>query len=436
MRTFVLPFFTRWWRQGLFADGWLQRAGDLLQRRQDVIRGVQWLFVGLYYFLLIVPAILPQPVNRAEILSTLAGWAEIIFWGVWWPGVILSMMLFGQFWCGVFCPDGTVTEWVSRHGRGGKIPGWVRWSGWPLMAFSVVVVYEHLSNAYQAPRAILLSVGGASLLALACGFFLGRGKRVWCRYLCPVSSLFSLLARCAVFHFKVDRVAWDSAPKPLPRAIDCPPLLDVRRLRSNEKCSMCGRCSGHRNAVVLTARAPGSEIVGMEEHEIRLADAFAICFVLIGLCYGAIHGRHGLLASCLATLSGASNIDGGILLQLCAVMVVASVLGTGVGFMLFMAGRGRRIVACHLAYTLIPVAGGGLFLGALEHAFLLLKESGLTADSWIVGVRLFFVACGVIWSWLLARQVLWRWMGEGDGLNRAIYGLLLLLLGPLYQFTP
>jgi hypothetical protein len=63
-------------RQWLKA-GWLQRVGDTLQRRQDVIRRLQWCFVAVYYFLLIVPALLPQPASRAEVFSSLAGIAEI-----------------------------------------------------------------------------------------------------------------------------------------------------------------------------------------------------------------------------------------------------------------------------------------------------------------------------------------------------------------------
>jgi len=416
-------------QSGRSADGWLQRVGDTLQQRQDVIRCIQWVFVGAYYFLLIVPAVLPQPTGRAAVFSSLAGWAEIIFWGVWWPGVILGTMLFGQFWCGVFCPDGALSELVSRHGRGGKIPAWIRWGGWPLLGFSLIVTYEHLVNAYQAPRAILLSLGGASLLALLCGYFLGRGKRVWCRYLCPVSSIFSLLARCAIFHFKVDRKAWDAAPKPLPRTVDCPPLLDVRRLRSNEKCSMCGRCSGHRNAVVLSCRAPGREVISLDPAEIRSADAFAICAVLIGLSYGVVHGRDGLVGGILQPAGWFGTGLAGSLLT-------ALLIGGTVALMLWVSGGRRAIVACHLAYSLIPLAGCGVFLGALEHSFLLLKEADFSIAVWADGIRLCVVLWGALWSWLLGKLILQRWYPHKASWHRVAHGALLLFLSTLYQFTP
>jgi hypothetical protein len=435
IRGLALRLPSRWRERPWLSAGWLQGVGDTLQRRQDVVWRIQWCFVAIYYFLLIVPAVLPQPASRAEFFGSLAGVAEILFWGIWWPGVILSMLLFGQFWCGVFCPDGALTEFASRHGRGGKIPPWVRWSGWPLLAFTVVVVYEHLVDAYRVPRAILVSVGGASLLALVCGYFLGRGKRAWCRYLCPTGSMFSLLARCAIFHYKVDRDAWDSAPKPLPRSIDCPPLLDVRRLRSNEKCSMCGRCSGHRNAVRLAWRAPGSEIASMEPGEIRRADAFAVCFVLVGLCYGAIHWRHGPVAAWLETSGSAFVSTHPGLVSFLSIVLSALMLGGVSGLMLLAAGRWTTTVANHLAYGLIPLAGLGLFLGALEHSFRLLAEAGFDANAFLPAVRAVVILPGVAWSLWVGRRVLLRLQGK---VGRAgwLYVLLVGFLAAAYQLAP
>jgi polyferredoxin len=384
--------------QRLRAPLTIKSVGDWLQRRQDIVRGMQWGFVCIYYFFLFAPAILQQPASRAETLHSLAGWAEILFWGLWWPGVLLSMLLFGQFWCGVFCPDGMLTELVSRHGRGGKIPAWVRWAGWPLLAYCFVVIFESLANAYQNPRALLVTLGGASILALVCGYFFGRGKRVWCRYLCPVSSIFSLLARCAMFHYKVDRAAWDSAPKPLPRSIDCPPLLDVRRLRSNEKCSMCGRCSGHRNAVELSIRWPGSEIVTMAPEEIRAGDAFGICFVLIGL-FHAVMQRDAMDVFTFLSVAGPAE-------SLLKILLLAGLLGAGTALALLAAARGNPGNACHLAYALIPVAGLGLFSGALEHSFSLLAEAGFSVENLRRFIKYACMTVGMLWSISIAHRII------------------------------
>jgi polyferredoxin len=406
----------------------IKAAGDWLQRSQSLVRRMQWGLVFVYYFLLLVPALLPPPGSRAAALHSLAGWAEILFWGLWWPGVVLSMLLFGQFWCGIFCPDGTLTEFASRHGRGGKIPAWVRWTGWPLAAYSLIVVYEHLVKASQTPRALLLSLGGASLLALICGYFLGRGKRIWCRYLCPVSSMFSLLARCAVFHFKVDREAWDNAPKPLPRGVDCPPLLDVRRLRSNEKCSMCGRCSGHRNAVALSARWPGSEIVNMTPEEIRLSDAFGICFVLIGLCYGTMYWR---------ALETAGLLPFPDLAAIPKILLLAATLGGSTAIPLLATARLCGKSAIHLAYALIPLAGLGLFSSALEHPFLLLHEAGFAVENLRRFAQCACMAIGASWSILLARQIMKNpARAKQPRAALCLFALLTIALGAAYAGAP
>ncbi len=60
--------------------------------------------VGLYACLLIVPAWLALPDHQAHILTHLTVFAEFVFWGVWWPFVLISMVLMGRVWCGVFCP--------------------------------------------------------------------------------------------------------------------------------------------------------------------------------------------------------------------------------------------------------------------------------------------------------------------------------------------
>ena len=120
------------------SDIW-SRLGDWLLRHQRTIRRTQWIVVVFYMVLLIAPAILPLPGNADFIWSNITRFAQFAFWGIWWPFVLVSTAMVGRMWCGILCPEGTVTEFVSRHGRGRAIPHWVQWAGWPTLAFALTI---------------------------------------------------------------------------------------------------------------------------------------------------------------------------------------------------------------------------------------------------------------------------------------------------------
>ncbi|MCC7270786.1 MAG: hypothetical protein IT468_08685, partial [Rhodocyclaceae bacterium] len=100
----------------------LARLGDWMVRHRRAILGLQWLVVLFYGVLVALPAFLPLPHAEARLFAGLFGasagqpemapyaplWyermvlaAQYLFWGVWWPFVILSIMFMGRIWCGV-----------------------------------------------------------------------------------------------------------------------------------------------------------------------------------------------------------------------------------------------------------------------------------------------------------------------------------------------
>lgn len=380
----------------------LQAFGDWLHRHQAGILRLQWGMACLYAVLLLGPFL---TWGGAALLTR---WAEVVFWGVWWPGVILSVMLVGQFWCGLLCPDGALTEWSSRYGRGLKPAAWMRHGWLPVVLFSVLSVVTDASRAHDSPMGVLLTVGGASLAALVTGLIYGRGKRIWCRYLCPMAGLFSLLGRCSPLYFHVDRVRWDAAAKPLPKPVECPLLLDVRRLVGTEKCNMCARCSGHRDAVRLAWRMPGAEIAGLPSAGVRQWEALAICFVLIGLAHGG------------AVASG----------EITAILILALGAGTCSTALLLLAA-GNRPGAALLSYALLPLGGAGLFLAALSHAAGIL--SGLGVSLPLDMVRLGVLTVAALWSawlaWVLSdRMAPWR--------GRSVMSVLIAGLACTFALAP
>ena len=126
-------------------DQRLAELGHWLQRHGGIIRSVQWAVVAVYLILVAVPAFLPLPDRTAHLWNNLTVLAQFAFWGIWWPFVLVSMVLVGRAWCGVLCPEGTLTEFASRWSLGRAVPRWITWGGWPFIAFAGTTVYGRWS---------------------------------------------------------------------------------------------------------------------------------------------------------------------------------------------------------------------------------------------------------------------------------------------------
>lgn len=263
----------------------LQRLGLWLRRHRGPIVAVQWLIVVFYSVLVVIPAFLPLPPDQAHIWDNLRLFAQFCFWGLWWPGVMIATVTLGRVWCGVFCPEGFISERVSRYGRGKALPRWLKWSGWPFVAFVCTTVYGQLVSVYEYPQAALLVLGGSTVAAVVIGLLYGREKRIWCRYLCPASGVFAVLAKIAPMHYKVDRAAWDRYEGEF-EPVNCAPLVDVRRMTSAGECHACGRCAGQRDAVALSWRSPFGEVLD-PHNEAKTADAITLLFGVLGVATAA-----------------------------------------------------------------------------------------------------------------------------------------------------
>lgn len=443
----------------------LRALGDWMAAHRPVILGIQWVIVLFYAALVVLPAFLPHPQPDTRLFSSDYGassfidptlcatdgtplvqdkslpqpvWherlvlaAQYLFWGVWWPFVILSVMFMGRVWCGVLCPEGALSEWASRHGRAGAIPRWLRWSGWPAVAFVLTTVYGQLISVYEYPQAALLILGGSTVAAMAVGWLWGRNKRVWCRYLCPVSGVFALLARLSPLHYRVDREAWARHTARV-AAVNCTPLLNVSQLTSMANCHACGRCSGHKDAVELALRSPNTEI--LQGPAPRSAEALLLLFGVLGTAMAAFQWTlsplfvqlkqgsaewllgHGidwplqtnapwwLLTHQEATGDLFSWLDGAAILAY--IGAVALALGGLCYIAMRLAQRCTGVAWQRLTLTLTPLAGMGLFLGLSMMSATHLRAEGV-ALGWLPAARATVLALAVAWSlWLGLRMVL------------------------------
>ncbi|WP_019907002.1 4Fe-4S binding protein [Methylobacterium sp. 77] len=421
-------------------DAWIdQRLAELghwLQRHGGVIRSVQWAVVAVYLVLVAVPAFLPLPDRTAHLWNNLTVLAQFAFWGIWWPFVLVSMVLVGRAWCGVLCPEGTLTEFASRWSLGRAVPRWITWGGWPFIAFAGTTVYGQMVSVYGYPKPVLAVLGGSTVAAIAVGLVYGRNKRVWCRYLCPVNGVFAVLAKLAPVSFQVDRPAWAASERPQGVSFNCAPLVPVKTMRGAGACHMCGRCSGYRGAVRLARRSPAYEIVHVAGTEPSLEQTILILFGMMGLAAGAFQWssspwfidakqwlatwliEHGMVWPLETTLPWfvltnypehndvMTLLDGGLLLAYIAAATI--VLGLGLSALVALATRGLGTWSWprfhHLTQTLIPIAGCGVFLGLSALTVTFLRGEGL-AMPYVAELRAGLLIGASLWSAWLAWQV-------------------------------
>ena len=412
----------------------LAGIGDAMARHRGAILGVQWVMVAFYLCLLIYPAFLPLPMEYVHFYEDLTLFAQFAFWGVWWPFVMVSMMLLGRGWCGVLCPEGALSEWASRHGLGLAIPRWMRWSGWPFLAFSTTTLYGQLISVYEYPKAALLVLGGSTVAAMAVGFVYGRGKRVWCRYLCPANGVFAILSRLAPIHLRVDREAWREAPHRT-TAVDCATLINIPNMTGNSTCHMCGRCSGHRGAVALQVRSPNREILSLRNEDFSRAEALLLIFGILGIATGAFQWSASPWFVAMKQRMAEWSIENEVfeLLQddipwwvlthypetndvfswLDGISIVSYITATAViigGMQLLMLRLsgwllGVRDIPGRLAYGLTPLAGISAFLGLSALTVTLLKAERIEL-MWVPELRTALLALAVMWS----GQIVWGMM--------------------------
>jgi polyferredoxin len=421
----------------------LNQLGLFLRDHGAWVRRLQWAVVAVYGFLLLVPACLSLPDDSARIFNHLTIFAQFVFWGIWWPFVLLSMVFFGRLWCGVLCPEGALSEWAARHGKGWPIPRWMRWGGWPFVAFSSTTIYGQLVSVYQYPKAVMVVLGGSTVAAVIVGLLYTRGKRAWCRHLCPVNGVFALLSKLAPMHYRVDEVAWKaaSAHSMVPiKTVDCAPLMPLRHMQGASGCHMCGRCSGHRDAIALSPRPWGQEATELTAGENHGWQSALILFGLLGIAIGAFHwttsdwfvaGKQWL-AEWLATRNilwplddsapwwllthypqmndSFTWLDGGVLVLyiLLVAVLMGGVLSLLLAIAVRLAGPWHTSRFHHLAQCLIPVAGCGVFLGLSALTVTLLKAEGVGLY-WVSPVRIALLAVANLWSLRLALQIGARW---------------------------
>jgi polyferredoxin len=412
--------------------------GNWLGRHQKLIRYVQWFIILIYALLMIIPVFLPLPDESAALLHHFTVFAGFLFWGIWWPFVLISIMLFGRLWCGVFCPEGALSELANRYGRGKNIPKWLRWGGWPFVAFGVTTLYGQMTSVYQYPKPVLLILGGSTVLAMIIGFLYGKSSRIWCKYLCPVTGVFSLLAKLAPWRFQPQQGEWSKDQIQQIKNIHCPTLLPLSKMTGAANCLMCGKCGVAKNSIELKLRSRHEEIVVHGGKKNSFYDSLLIIFGLCGLALAAFqwpnsfwfaHFRDVLDSWLLAhqiTWAFNTNVPWWVFTHypergdvfswvygfevLIYILSVGFVMGTILTiltiFSVKMTGPLTLARFNHFSQSLIPLGGMSIFIGLFANTITLLQKYANLGFVWITEFKLILLALATVWSFVLAYKII------------------------------
>jgi len=123
--------------------------------------------------------------------------ANNMIWSVWEPVVFALFFLAGPVWCTI-CPLSSAARLAKKAGCAERPqPPWIIKHGpWlTILGFALIVWSERVfdSLAHPVPSGILL----VTLIALASVFGIVYKREIWCRHLCPLGRLGTVLAPAA-----------------------------------------------------------------------------------------------------------------------------------------------------------------------------------------------------------------------------------------------
>ncbi len=238
--------------------------------------------------------------------------------------VLVSALIAGPVFCGWICPLGSVQDWVRALGRKlgiralnlpskaeralslGRylVLGLIIWStaqsfNLAFMKADPYYALLHFWTGEVAPAALAIAA-----IVLAASIFVARP---WCRWLCPMGALMTLLGRFSVLKIKrpADCVDCRSCARACPVGLD----LSKEEATSDRRCIRCGDCAaacpprigGRRRWPRLAQVAVAAALLAV----------FAAVPALVGKSGGAHRGTSVEARAALAQATARASAGGG-----------------------------------------------------------------------------------------------------------------------------
>jgi transcriptional regulator with AAA-type ATPase domain/polyferredoxin len=216
--------------------------------------------------------------------------AALFSWAVGWPVLICGAFIWARFWCSL-CPIGTLSKLAKKIiSLERPFPTWLKNRSDLLIAGAVLCIiwFETATGIRDSPMnvGLLLLTMLASAVTVAVIF----ERQSWCRYVCGLGGMISVLSKASFIELRADRNVCISQCSSnecylgTANSEGCPFGQVAPKLHSNRFCKLCGVCVKNcpHGAVNLNLRVPGREIWEMRHTNTGTA------FLIIGMIGGLL----------------------------------------------------------------------------------------------------------------------------------------------------
>jgi DNA-binding NtrC family response regulator len=410
-------------------------ALEQLARRPDFPRLLSWTTVPLFLLIMLYTLAGP-PFDNA---------ANLAVWTLWWPALLITGFLFARGWCS-YCPLEAIGAFAGArdtvvHEPGRRLRTWG--PAFSLAGMVGIILLEQATGMFSWSFATGMLLLGLLTATATSDLLLGR--RGWCKYLCPLGRIVSLMSRISVLEMHSNRNVCISRCRvdECVKEKGCPMGLHPTGISNSDHCVLCLDCVRNcpHHAMQLDLRIPTH---GIYAHSRRSFHEGLFSVTLVGVIIAAkatplLYGHQPEVFP--HRLWSASEFFTSILIAgTFSVLAILVSIGSGKG------SWKESFAVCGLAY--LPLAVSGLFViyfrafveGGARLVPLLLHSTAL--DLWFDSERLTpdlgtlrlliypLIVAGAFFSWVVLRRL----KREHVNAHAGLYGHFMLVASAAAAF--
>lgn len=207
---------------------------EKLARRPDFPRILRWSTVPLFLLVMFYTLLGPSGNNAANLAA----------WTLCWPALLLMAFLIARGWCS-YCPFEAIGEFIGAKNRVTHEPAkWLRRWGQPasLSGLVFILLVEQATGMFSRAFATGLLLFGLLVATTSADVVIGR--RGWCKFLCPLGRIVSLVSRISLVEMHsnhnvcMSRCRVDDCIKEK----GCPMGLHPTGIDNSDHCVLCLNC--------------------------------------------------------------------------------------------------------------------------------------------------------------------------------------------------